>query len=60
MSSKLRVGIIGCGGIGRSHVYGYMHCGRYELVALADLSAVAMEEYDELFGDFDGYHPSHY
>ena len=60
MSSKLRVGIIGCGGIGRSHVYGYMHCGRYELVALADLSAVAMEEYDELFGDFDGYHPTHY
>ena len=60
MASKLRAGIIGCGSIARNHVYGYLHCGRYEVVALADLSASAMEQYDELFGDFEDYDPKHY
>ena len=60
MASKLRVGLIGCGDIGRNHVYGYMHCGRYQLVAIADLSEPAMEQYDSAFEEFPDYHPKHY
>jgi predicted dehydrogenase len=46
MPDKLRVGIIGCGGISRNHIRGYLTCGRYEVVALADLNQSAMEEKD--------------
>lgn len=60
MTTKLRAGIIGCGGIGKSHVYGYMHSEKYEFVAMADLSKTAMEEYDTLFRDFEHYKPTHY
>ena len=60
MAPKLRVGIIGCGGIGQNHVQGYLHSGRYEVVAIADVSPSAMDQYDELFGGYDDYHPKHY
>jgi predicted dehydrogenase len=50
MSDKHRVGVIGCGGIARNHVRGYLNCGRYEVVALADLNEGAMTAYDDEFG----------
>lgn len=46
MASKLRAGVIGCGSISRNHVAGYLNCGRYEVVALADLDEAAMEAMD--------------
>ncbi|MBC7237726.1 MAG: Gfo/Idh/MocA family oxidoreductase [Chloroflexi bacterium] len=49
MSDKLRVGIIGCGGMARNHVRGYLNCGRYEIVALADLNESAMADYEAMF-----------
>ncbi len=56
MASKLRAGIIGSGDIGLRHVSGYLNCGRYEVVALADLSVEAMQDYDRRFGGCDSYH----
>ena len=50
MTNKLRVGIIGSGGISRNHIAGYLSCGRYEIAALADLNPDAMQEKDEQFG----------
>ncbi|MBC8074449.1 MAG: Gfo/Idh/MocA family oxidoreductase [Chloroflexales bacterium] len=50
MTTKLRVGIIGCGGIARMHIRGYLDSGRYEIVGLADLEAAAMAEKDAAFG----------
>jgi len=50
MTEKLRVGVIGCGGIASNHVQGYINCGRYEVVALADLNEEAMAGYDSRFG----------
>ena len=49
MSDKLRVGIIGCGGMARNHVRGYLTSARFELVALADLREEAMNRFDETF-----------
>ncbi len=49
MADKLRVGIIGCGGMARGHVRGYLYCGRYEIVALADLDPETMDNYDAEF-----------
>jgi len=49
MSTKYRVGIIGCGGMSRNHVNGYLNCGRYEIAALADLNESAMVDMDERF-----------
>jgi predicted dehydrogenase len=46
---KLRVGILGCGGMSRNHVNGYLITGRYEIVALADLNASAMADMDSRF-----------
>ncbi len=46
MATKLRAGVIGCGSISGNHVKGYLNCGRYDLVALADLDTVAMEAMD--------------
>ena len=60
MSEKLTVGIIGCGAMARHHVRGYLECDRYRVVALADLSSQAMQEFDGLFGDSDDYDPRHY
>jgi predicted dehydrogenase len=50
MTDKLRVGIIGCGGIGRAHAWSYHVCGRYNIVALADLHPAAMENMDTQLG----------
>ena len=50
MADKLRVGILGCGGMAKGHVRGYLHTGRYEIAALADLSEEAMAGYDAEFG----------
>jgi predicted dehydrogenase len=50
MTSRLRVGVIGCGGMVKNHVRGYLNCGRYEIAALADLNEAAMAEYDADFG----------
>ena len=49
MTEKLCVGVIGCGGMARSHVRGYLNTGRYQVVALADLNEEAMAGYDEEF-----------
>lgn len=46
MAAKLRAGVIGCGSIAGNHVKGYLNCGRYDVVALADLDTVAMEAMD--------------
>lgn len=45
----LRVGVIGCGGIASIHIRGYLDCGRYEIVGLADLEEAAMAEKDATF-----------
>ena len=50
MGDKLRVGVVGCGGMAANHVRGYLNCGRYEVVALADLNEEAMASYDSEFG----------
>lgn len=50
MPNNLRVGVIGCGGISNNHIRGYLDCGRYEIVALADLNESAMKEKDDEFG----------
>jgi UDP-N-acetyl-2-amino-2-deoxyglucuronate dehydrogenase len=50
VSNKFRVGIIGCGGMTRRHVDGYLSSGRFEVVALADLEESAMAEMDSRFG----------
>lgn len=49
MVGKLRAGVIGCGSISRNHVAGYLNCGRYDVVALADLNPGAMDEMDQAF-----------
>jgi UDP-N-acetyl-2-amino-2-deoxyglucuronate dehydrogenase len=49
MTDRLRVGVIGCGGMSRNHVAGYLNSGRYDVVALADLNDGAMREMDAQF-----------
>src|SRR4051812_26195892 len=46
MGAKLRAGVIGCGKMAHHHVAGYVNCGRFEVVALADLDESAMEAMD--------------
>ena len=50
MSDKLRVGVIGSGGMSRNHIQGYLTTNRFDIVALADLSEAAMAERDAQFG----------
>jgi UDP-N-acetyl-2-amino-2-deoxyglucuronate dehydrogenase len=50
MAGKLRAGVIGCGSISGNHVKGYLNCGRYDLVALADLNPSAMDDMDAAHG----------
>jgi len=50
VTAKLRVGVIGCGSMARHHVAGYIACGRYEVAALGDPEAGAMQEMDARFG----------
>ena len=49
MPNKLRAAVIGTGGISANHIHGYLASGRYEVVALADLSVEAMAEKNEQF-----------
>lgn len=60
MAEKLRVGVIGCGSMARNHMYGYLRSGRYDVVALSDLSAEAMDDFDKRFSEFEDYKPNHY
>lgn len=60
MVSKLKAGVIGCGSIARRHIYGYLVSGRYEVVALADVVAGTMEEFDKDFVEYHDYNPTHY
>ena len=60
MGDKLKVGVIGCGGMAGGHVAGYLASGRFEITALADLSPQAMADYDARFGEHEDYHPKHY
>jgi predicted dehydrogenase len=48
--AKHRIAVIGCGSIGRAHAYGWTNCERTELVALADITASARDEFGEEFG----------
>ena len=50
MADRLRVGIIGCGGMAKRHVGGYLASGRFEIAALADLNEDAMHQFDDEFG----------
>jgi predicted dehydrogenase len=50
MTTKHRAAIIGCGLMSRNHIRGYLDCGRYDIVALADLNESAMQEVDQHFG----------
>ena len=60
MADKLRVGLIGCGEMCRNHTYGYLNSARYEVVALADLSEQAMNDFDQHFSEFDDYRADHF
>lgn len=60
MAEKLRVGIVGCGGMTRNHTWGYLNSGQYQVSGLADLSSDAMKEYDDVFGEHSDYNASHY
>lgn len=56
MSQTYRVGVIGCGGISRQHIRGYLDTGRFEISALADLDESAMNAKDDQFN----ISPAHY
>ncbi|MBT4340605.1 MAG: Gfo/Idh/MocA family oxidoreductase, partial [Chloroflexi bacterium] len=60
MADKLRVGVIGSGGMTQNHSWGYLNSGQYKIVALADLSPEVMNEYDEVFADNDDYKAEHF
>ncbi|MDA1280709.1 MAG: Gfo/Idh/MocA family oxidoreductase [Chloroflexi bacterium] len=60
MAGKLRVGVIGSGGMTQNHSRGYLNTGSYEIVALADLSPDVMDEYDEVFSEYDDYKAKHF
>jgi len=49
MTTPYRVAVIGCGLISHNHIRGYLDCGRYQIVALADLNESAMHEVDQRF-----------
>jgi len=48
--ARYRVGVIGCGSIGRAHAYGWTNTERTELVALADITPEVRDELGEEFG----------
>ncbi len=47
---SLRVGIVGCGGISRSHAEAYCHLADVDLVALCDINSEALEKRADMFG----------
>lgn len=48
--AQYRVGVIGCGSIAQAHAHGWTHCANTELVALADITPGARDEFGEKFG----------
>ena len=60
LADKLRVGVIGCGEMTGNHGIGYMHSGKYEIVAISDLSDQAMKDFDAQFADWDDYRAEHF
>ena len=48
--AKLKAGLIGCGGRGRSHAMGYLASERAEMVACADVVGATAEQCAEEFG----------
>ncbi|MCZ6618844.1 MAG: Gfo/Idh/MocA family oxidoreductase [Gammaproteobacteria bacterium] len=60
LAGKLRVGIIGCGEMTRNHAAGYLHSGKYEIVAISDLSSPAMSDFDRHFSGHDDYDAEHF
>ena len=51
MANKLRVGIIGTGGISRSHMAGYSKLGdRVEVVAACDIDEAKLTAYCKQYG----------
>ncbi len=60
MPEKLRVGVIGCGGMSRNHTFGYLNSNLYEVVALADLSESAMSDFDDHFAEYSDYKAQHF
>lgn len=60
MADKLRVGVIGCGGMSRNHTFGYLNSTRYEVVAVADLSENAMNDFDDRFAEYSDYKAEHF
>lgn len=47
---KVRVGIVGAGGIARWHIRGYRRCEGFEVVAACDVRPEALEQVREEFG----------
>jgi UDP-N-acetyl-2-amino-2-deoxyglucuronate dehydrogenase len=48
--AEYRVGIIGCGSIARAHAHGWTNCEHTSLVALADITPEARQEFGDQFG----------
>ena len=44
-TSKLRVGIVGCGGIARAHLAGYRNSGSADVISVYDVSAKAARQF---------------
>ena len=47
--ANLTAAIIGCGGMAKRHLIGYLRSKRYDIIALADLHEAAMQEFDDEF-----------
>ncbi|MBM3959987.1 MAG: Gfo/Idh/MocA family oxidoreductase [SAR202 cluster bacterium] len=60
VTPMLRAGIIGCGDVARQHMEGYLKSERFEVVALADVSAQAMRGFDRRYAGSAAYHPQHF
>jgi predicted dehydrogenase len=45
-----RIGLIGCGGMAHAHDHWMKEAGRYEIVALSDVNAEAMQQFGERLG----------
>lgn len=49
MSDKIKIGIIGCGGISGAHLSGYEECEDVELYAFCDIKVERAKEYGEKY-----------
>jgi predicted dehydrogenase len=50
MSDTAKIGVIGVGHIGRSHLRGYRECAKTDVVAIADVNAAALTAAKEEYG----------